>query len=321
MTLSNSVLSIDALDLHLLLATSAQNNILLQLEEGNSYKKVIQRIRAFFTAPSIGRTLQIVPADVALSSSDADIDDVLVHFFIQTGDGLAGQGKGIPQVLMIPYMEDYQQHLQIALKAVLRAKRFDLKGQTYNLPDDFLLIGITADRERIAGFLLNVFGLFLELDRSPTSSATSSIPPIIPLLPKGYYTPQLRVYAADLLGALRHHPLVNNTLLTADCDFQHLFKMATLATRLQTLDTSLLKAGGDSNEVYKKHIDLTPSDIADVLSTCVLHRLRTRLPEERWDSFWNKQPKTEEAQQLDDAIRNGARLRYESIIAEVLHKV
>lgn len=114
---------------------------------------------------------------------------------------------------------------------------------------------------------------------------------------------------------------MNNTLLTARCDFQHLFKIATLRTRLKTLDQSVLESSGGSAEVYQKDLELRPSDVAEVLSMCVLHRLRTRLPEQRWDSFWNKQPKSGEAQWTDDAIRNGARLRYDLIIEEVLDKV
>lgn len=169
---------------------------------------------------------------------------------------------------------------------------------------------------------INSFGLFLELDDVSSTSNPTSLPPLIPLLPKAYYAPKVRIYAADLLAALRHHPFINNTLLTAQCDFQHLFKITTLWIRLKSFDATLSSKGGEtSSDVYERDIELRPADVAEVLSMCVLHRLRTRLPEQRWDSFWNKQPKSEQAQKMDDAIRNGARLRYDLIIEDVLDKV
>lgn len=145
----------DALDLHLLLATSGQENILLQLEQLDTFKVVTQRIKAFFASPNIKRTVQIVPANLGGSAEEAD--DILEHLFTSSEEeGTAGQNSTVPQVLVIPYLEDYQKHIQIALKAVLREKRFNFKGQSYNLPNEFLLVGITADRERIASFIVSI---------------------------------------------------------------------------------------------------------------------------------------------------------------------
>lgn len=142
----------DGLDHHLLLATSGQENILLQLEHADTSEVVTQRIKAFFTSTTIKRSVQVVPAGLAESADEAD--DILEHFFVEKEDVIE-QSNDVPQVLVISYLEDYQRHLQVALKAVLREKRFDLKGQSYNLPDNFLLLGITADRERIPSFLVN----------------------------------------------------------------------------------------------------------------------------------------------------------------------
>lgn len=128
------------------------------------------------------------------------------------------------------------------------------------------------------------------------------------------------MYAADLLSALRHHPLIDNALLTAKCDIQHLFKMATLWIRLKKWEEHNSAAG--TTQSYEQNIEIRPADIGDILSSCVLHRLRARLPEQRWDSFWNTQPPNEQSQAAEDALRNGsARLRYDLIIQQTLDKV
>ena len=169
---------------------------------------------------------------------------------------------------------------------------------------------------------IDTFGLFLEIDDIPGSKSSATIPPLIPLSPKAYYSPKLRIYAADVLSALRHHPLIHNTLLTARCDIQHLFKIATLWIRLKSLNDTLLGTRLDSQQIFLKDIEIRPSDIADILSVCVLHRLRARMPDQRWDSFWNKQPPSEETQKMEDALKGGAaRLRYDLIIEEILDKV
>lgn len=130
----------------------------------------------------------------------------------------------------------------------------------------------------------------------------------------------LRIYTADVLSALRHHPLLQNTLLTTRCSFQHIFKIATLHVRLKTYNASIISEKQEKS-VYASDIELRPQDIVDVLPSCVMHRLRTKSPDERWDTFWNKQPINEETQKVDDAIRAGARLRYDLILQEILEKV
>lgn len=151
MAQQNTAASLDALELHLLLATSGQENLLLQLDGLDSLDRLYQHIQCFFSSSNIQRSLQIIPAEVAKTADDAD--DVLEHFFVSV-EGDVDAIREVPQVLVIPYLEDYRRYIQTALKAVLRDRRFEHKGQTYNLPSDFLLVGITADRERIAPYIV-----------------------------------------------------------------------------------------------------------------------------------------------------------------------
>lgn len=150
---------LDAVDLHLLLATSGQVNLLFQLEDSKSLDALTRRLESFFSSSSTSRSIHILPSDLADRAIEPD--DVLTHFFGAQNEGIEGeegetQSNEVPQILVIPLLEDYQRYLQIALKAVLREGRFDLKGQTYILPRNFLLIGVTVDRERIAHFLVSL---------------------------------------------------------------------------------------------------------------------------------------------------------------------
>jgi hypothetical protein len=170
------------------------------------------------------------------------------------------------------------------------------------------------------GILLQVdaFGLSIELDEC-TPQPDFQIPPIIPLKPAAHYTPALRIYTADVLSAIRHHALIQNALLTARCSYQHLMKVATLWVRIKGY-MDAVKAPKETKS-YAQEVDLRPMDIADVLESCVLHRLRPRSLEQRWQTFWNKQELSEEAMKAEEALHNGARPRYDLILDEVLRKV
>lgn len=175
---------------------------------------------------------------------------------------------------------------------------------------------------------MDAFGLSLELDRATQQATTATLPPLVPLTPPARYTPKLRLYAADVLSAIRLHPLIQNTLLTARCNYGYLIKIATLWVRLKTynehIEPELLSKSTEKSDkviIYARDVDLRPNDIADVLATCIMHRLRVRPAELRWHRFWNKDPPTLEAIKAEEALREGVKPDFSGIIETVLARV
>lgn len=141
----------EPLELHLLLAGSGQENLLIQVPDHHLLESLSSRIADFCSSSNITRSLHIVPAE--LPQTVDDISDVLGHCFISASQDKEKAGQ-LPQVLVLPSLDGYPRHIQISLKAVLRDRRFDHNGHTYNLPKDFILIGIVTDWEMLAPYMV-----------------------------------------------------------------------------------------------------------------------------------------------------------------------
>lgn len=141
----------NALNLQLLLAASGQENLLVQLPSLSLLDSLNSRIADFCSSPTVSRSLHVVPAELPQTADD--ISDVLGHFFISATEDKEKAGQ-LPQVLVISSLEEYPRHIQISLKAVLRDRRFDHGGQTYNLPKEFILVGVVTDWETLAPYMV-----------------------------------------------------------------------------------------------------------------------------------------------------------------------
>lgn len=136
---------LDDVQLHLLLAASAQENLLISLQDFTSLSNLISGIHSFCNAATIARSVHFVPPN--LFEQAKELEEVLEHFFLTEQDQRDDEvhiGE-VPQTLVIPLIEGFASHIYVGLKAVLRDRRFTLKEHVYNLPNDFLVVGIVND--------------------------------------------------------------------------------------------------------------------------------------------------------------------------------
>lgn len=144
--------ALSMLETHLLLAASGHENFLIKLLDWRLLDGLCSNIAAFCSSSSISRTVHRVPSELAQTANRAS--DILQHFFVPAQKDNEN-GRQVAQVVVIPLLEVYPRHLQAAVKAVLRDKRFELEGQTFMIPKDFLLIGVSADWEGIAPYMVS----------------------------------------------------------------------------------------------------------------------------------------------------------------------
>lgn len=147
-------LSLSDINLHLLLALSGQENLLIQLPEPHLLDSLCSRIAGFCSSSRFfKRSFHAVPQGLAHTAGEEA--DILGQFFITPQEDKEREGQ-VPQVLVISSLDDYPSHLQIALKAILRNKRFEYDGQTFNLPEDFILVGVVNDWEKLPPFIVSL---------------------------------------------------------------------------------------------------------------------------------------------------------------------
>jgi hypothetical protein len=147
-------MDLSPLNLHLLLAASGNDNLLVKLNDASELENCTACIRDFAGSNSISRTFTVVP--IELYNHANEIDDILERLIPSVGDNDAKKGSSgqIAQIVVLPYLERYPRHLHNAIKAVLRDGRFTLHGSSYNLPGHFMLIAVVERWEPIADYLV-----------------------------------------------------------------------------------------------------------------------------------------------------------------------
>lgn len=158
----------------------------------------------------------------------------------------------------------------------------------------------------------------MRLDSSFASSDRLYVPTLGNASPALHIAPPLRVYAADLLSALRNHPMLNGLLLTYRCPPNYLLTIAQIWAQLK----ARLNGGAGVSEAEVR--DLRPNDIREVLASCVLHRLRIRLPQDQLAAFWTSQESLQAAQSyMQGKIKDDIAfaLKLEQLVDEVTQTV
>jgi len=331
-----------ALEKHLWLALSAQENLVLSLasfgrdarSSTSLLRAVCARIAAACSALRGGpRTVRCLPGPSSLEVNDgsADLDgyegapqkyaydnfeDLLVDVFLEEAsersdeqdeqsttmdhsesrdthdvNQAASSGhKRVPQVLVLPFMENYAPSVQIQIKNMIRNKKFVLKDASYLLPSGFIAVAVVGSMcdKGIRGDLIDRFGLSLSLGRADLQATQSLSLPALqsPKTPPLHYKLGIRTYASDVITAARHHSLLHNVLVTARCSASHVLNIASMTIRLRNIFDS--SSPTTSETAHQQEI--RPEDVREVFASCILHRLRLREPHQRLSNFWEALP-------------------------------
>lgn len=303
---------------HLRLALSTRTNLLVRLvtfrEQGDELRHqsaLGQWICSACSAPSERRTAHIPAAAPSSDGKDGSPASqagmgrtaVLRSFFSDWAT------RELPHVLVLPRLDGYLPSVQVAIHEVLRDRRFILEGESHNLPEGFVLVGITSDFGSAAKHLIDSFGLSATVSRVPPSSSRELLSPLVPASPPLYTAPALKTYISDLLSATRHHPLLQSNLITYRCSQKHIITIASAHVRLQAQ-----REAGAQSAVE----EIRPQDIRDVYAACVRHRLRTRRPDERLARFLGSQAGSHGSVLLDP---DGGMATVEEILDGILDEI
>lgn len=140
------------LEAHLLLALSSGEHLLVSSSNPPSSDSIYSAIEALSFHPNVERSVHI--ASIPSHPADTDESTLLSSFFLQS-DG--DKSNHLPQVLVIPHLDEFKKSAHLLLLDVLRTKRFTLYDQTYNLRNGFVLVGLVADFSKVSRHLVGLF--------------------------------------------------------------------------------------------------------------------------------------------------------------------
>ena len=169
-TSGSHVTTLTPLHAHLVLALSAQENLLISLAGNSTLSALLADIRAFCSGANIGRSSHVVSVPKT-SMADKDIDALLSEILDASKDVRDLEGKqeqtprnpSLPSVLVIPRVDELSRSTQATLKDVLRDKAFTIENQSYFLPQDFVCIATVGEGDEgfdgagISRHLVNTF--------------------------------------------------------------------------------------------------------------------------------------------------------------------
>ena len=149
------------LQAHLLLALSAQENLLISLTDAESLPTVLAGIDAFCSDKNISRSSRIVSHQRG-QVANLYGDSLLSHFFIPSVDADTQEGRtetaekldhyahgfgDLPQVFVLPYVDELPRSTQATLKDILRDRHFVFEKEDCKLPTEFVCIAVTVGHE------------------------------------------------------------------------------------------------------------------------------------------------------------------------------
>ena len=146
--------SLNQLDTLLLLALSGQTNLVVSRPavsgtSQHSRTALQQYILSFCEHPSIKRRAHVVhPSASADQRTETSRDDLLEATFVDV------KSREIPQVLIVPGLDEYPPTAQRALYESVRDARFTLFRETHNLPRKFVLVGIVQQYSGLSNYLV-----------------------------------------------------------------------------------------------------------------------------------------------------------------------